>query len=82
MALPAELKDLRSRFRRTLADCAAVLGCAIETYRLKELGKLPITGQELATLADSYGMPLHAAFPSYTPSESELRLAQHLHSAA
>ena len=78
MSVPEELKDLRERFRRSLADCAAVLDCSLETYRQSELGNRPISGGELARLADSYGMPLMAAFPSYRPTADELALIRHM----
>ena len=83
MTLPMELKDLRLRFRKSLAQCAAVIGAkSAETYRLKEAGRSPVSGLELALLADAYGMPLRAAFPSYRPSAGEVALARHLNRAA
>lgn len=80
--VPAELKDLRKRFGFTLARCADVLGLTIEGYRLKENGIVPVSGPELARLADLYGMPLSAAFPSYIPTPGERSLAKHLNPAA
>jgi transcriptional regulator with XRE-family HTH domain len=80
--IPVELKALRQHRARSLAQCAAVLGITVEGYRLKESGKSPITGQELAALADMYGMALSEAFPSYEPTESERRLARHISEAA
>ena len=74
MSVPTELKDIRIRFRRTLADCARVLGCSIESYRNRETGKIPPSGGELALLAEFYKMPLHAAFPSYEPTPQEYAL--------
>lgn len=78
----AELKDLRKRFGYTLAQCGAVLGISAEGYRLKESSSLPLTGQELALLADFFGVPFHRAFPSYRPSPAEQSLARHLNANA
>lgn len=80
--IPVELKALRLHQRKSLADCAAALGLTVEGYRLKERGISPISGEELAALADMYEMPLAAAFPSYEPTESERRLARHISDAA
>lgn len=79
--LQAELKELRKRFGFPMARCAAALGCSIEGYRLKETGDSPTTGEELAKLADLYGMPLRAAFPSYNPTAGEQALVRHLGTA-
>lgn len=80
--IPVELKALRQHQGRSLAECATVLGISVEGYRLKERGVSPVTGQELAALADMYGKPLADAFPSYEPTESERRLARHISNAA
>lgn len=77
-----ELKDLRRRYGFTLAKCGEVLGMSAEGYRLKEKGLAPLTGQELALLADLFGMPVSAAFPSYRPTPAERSLARHLNPAA
>lgn len=80
--IQAELKDLRRRFGFTLAKCGETLGMSAEGYRLKEEGKTPLTGEELALLADLFGMPIRAAFPSFKPSPAEASLARHLSNAA
>ena len=82
MPVPMELKDLRTRFRKTLADCARVLGCSIESYRNREIGRIRASGGELALLADFYEMPLTAAFPSYRLTPEEVALVRHLTRAA
>ena len=80
--IQAELKDLRKRFGYTLAQCGAVLGISAEGYRLKEENQSPLSGQELALLADLFGVPFRRAFPSYRPSPAEQSLARHLNASA
>lgn len=82
MAIQLELKDLRKRFGKTLTECADAIGITAEGYRLKEVGERPVTGFDLVRLADLYGMPLRAAFPSYEPTAQEVSLARHLNTAA
>lgn len=83
-----ELKALRKRQGWTLDDAAKIIGITSgEGYRRKEMPSdhqryAPITGTELALLADAAGVPFEEAFPSYRPTEGEQALARHIATAA
>jgi len=76
------LQRVRLSFGKSRAECARALGITVEGYRLKELGRIDVTGAELAKLADLFGVPLRVAFPEYEPTDAELALARHLREAA
>lgn len=82
-----ELKEFRKRQGWTLDDAARIIGITSgEGYRRKELPvghprHAPITGTELALLADAADVPFEEAFPSYRPTEGEQALARHLAAA-
>lgn len=76
--MQADLKEIRNRYGKTLAECAEAIGTSIEGYRQKELGNIPVSGIELAQLARLYGRSMREVFPSYTPSDGEVLLVQQL----
>lgn len=75
------LKDLRERAGLTQQVCADALGIKVQTYCMKEQGQRGVEPEELALLADLYGLPLTEAFPGYEPSEGDRSLARHLAAA-
>lgn len=48
-----KLKALRVEAGKTQADMAALLGCTISAYSLKENGKRPFAQSEIAKIAQS-----------------------------
>lgn len=72
------LKDLREQRGYSQQRCADALGVKVQTYCMKEQGLRGVTPDELALLADLYGMPLVAAFPDYEPSDGDRALARHI----
>lgn len=80
--LQQELKERRTERGLPLSACAEALNCSVEGYRLKEKGERPISGEELAKLADLYGLSIRDAFPSYEPTEGERALARHIKGVA
>lgn len=76
------LQRVRLAFGRSREECAQALGITTEGYRLKEIGRSPVTGFDLARLADLFGVPLTVAFPEYEPSADERALVRHLKHAA
>ena len=81
--LKTEMKVARIMAGKSTKDAAEALGLKSgEAYRLKELGKVGITGAELALLARLYGRPMAEVFPSYEPTEGEALLVSELMVAA
>lgn len=76
------LKDLRERFGASLQDCADVLGVGKPTYWMKEAGEREIRPDEMALLAEHFGVPLTEAFPDYQPTDGALALARQLYGEA
>jgi transcriptional regulator with XRE-family HTH domain len=76
--IQAELKAARLAAGKSLAEIGKVLGLSYEGYRNKETATTPVTGTELARLADYYQRPLDVLFPSYRPTLGEVSLARHL----
>jgi transcriptional regulator with XRE-family HTH domain len=74
----AEMKALRTSRDWSQREVAERVGWNPETYRLKEVGKIGITGAELAQLARVYEVPIRDAFPSWEPTEGERMLAEEL----
>ena len=78
----SDMKAFRERHGLSVKRAGALLGISGEAYRLKEMGKGPITGGELARLAEACGDTLIKAFPSYSPSEEEQALLRQMTGAA
>ena len=71
-SVPEEMRRLRSLHDLSQTACGEVLSISREAYRLREEGRVPITGPELALLARHlYRMRIREAFPSYQPTEAE-----------
>ena len=81
--LTQEMRVARVLAGKSMEDCRKALGYnSAEVYRLREIGKVPITGSELAMLANLYEKPLAECFPSYRPTHGERLLTQELAGAA
>jgi hypothetical protein len=80
--LESNMKAFRARHALSVKRAGALLGISGEGYRLKEAGKAPIAGTELARLAESCGESLSSAFPSYRPTPDELALLRQMSGAA
>lgn len=77
--LTDEMKEARKVSGKSAREVALALGLTSgEAYRLKEIGKVGITGAELALLARLYGRPMSEIFPSYEPTEGEALLVAEL----
>ena len=70
------LKALRERFGASLQECADILDVEKTTYWMKENGQRGVGADELALLADHFGVSLADAFPEYEPSAGALALAR------